>query len=380
MFLPALPSFARDMGVSPATASFAVSGYLAATTVMLLLAGPLSDRYGRRQVMLGAMALFVIASLCCALAETFALFLAARLLQAAIVAGFAIPMAVIRDTYPPEAATRRIALLSMFMGLAPMIGPAIGGTIDEALGWRAVFWVHGGFGLLLMGWCLHDLVETRATGLRPPRQMAQMRALMTRAEFWAYALCIAFSLGVFYTFIAAIPVVAEASLGLDPAQIGLGVGSITIGFVLGSWVASQTGQNVAIPRMMLWGRVIAWGGLALGLWAIWGVGASPYLVFGVVILAGLGNGLALPSANAGVMSVDPSLAGSAAGVSGAMAVATGAILTAATAPIVAQSPTSTTLLCSLLVVASAALAAAIWSAWLSQRAEKTTPPGPLSGI
>ena len=133
MFLPSLPHIARDCGVDYALAALAIAGYLATTAVLMLILGPLSDRFGRRPVLLGSLALFTLASVVCVLAEDFRIFLLFRLLQGAVIAGWLLSMASIRDTMAPREAAARMGYLAMAMAVAPMLGPMIGGGLPTLL-------------------------------------------------------------------------------------------------------------------------------------------------------------------------------------------------------------------------------------------------------
>lgn len=363
LILPSLPTIARDLGGSLAQLSIAVSGYLAATAVVQLTAGPLSDRIGRRPVTLGALGIFIAASVVCALAQTLWLFLVARLIQASVVTCFAMSLAITRDTLPPAQAAARLGTIMMFMGLAPLLGPMLGGVIDETLGWRASFWVFAIAGLALFAWCLKDLTETRA---RIAGQSQNAMLLFGDPRFWAFALTLAFSLGVFFTFIACVPIVGAAALGLSPSQIGIGIGSITIGYVLGSAVTSRIASRVQITHMVLAGRSIAFLGLSTGLLVLLILPISPMVFFGFTILAGFGNGISMPPANAGITSVRPELAGTAAGASGALSVSVGAVLTGLSGPFIAAAPSPERLMAMLTAIAALALIAAFAAFRLSR--------------
>jgi len=147
MFLPSLANIAQDLGSSYALASFAVSGYLAVNAVMQLIVGPLADRYGRRPILLVCISIFVVASIVCAVADNIWLFLAARTVQAFIIAGATIASAVISDTAEKEKAASLMAYVGMAMAIAPMLAPMLGGFLDQAFGWRSGVWVYIGLGI-----------------------------------------------------------------------------------------------------------------------------------------------------------------------------------------------------------------------------------------
>lgn len=374
MFLPSLPAMAGAFRVDYALMSLAVGGYLAVTAAVLLVLGPVSDRVGRRPVLLAALAVFTLASLACAVTDRFPVFLAARLAQGVIIAGWALSLAAIRDTAPPQEAASRIGFLGMAMAVAPMIGPVIGGALAAALGWRACFVAYAVLGAGSFALCWVDLGETNVR--RPGTVADQVRAypaLLRARRFWGYALCMAFSTGSFYAFLAGAPLAAVAELGLAPEVLGLAMGSITAGFTLGSFLSGRTAHRFPLTTMMIAGRTVAGTGLVAGLaLAVAGV-VHPATLFGAVILVGVGNGLTTPSSNAGALSVEPRLAGSAAGLAGALTVAGGAVVTSATGAIVTADRAVATLLAVMLACTAAALLAALDVRAADRRAPEGTP-------
>ncbi len=331
MFLPSLAHMSEDFAVDYGLVNLSVAGYLAVSAILQLIMGPLSDRYGRRPVLLICMTIFVCASIGCAFAESIWLFLGFRLLQAAVVAGSVLSSASIRDQYPPNEAASKLGYVAMAMALAPMLGPMLGGALDMLFGWRAGFVLYSllGAGLLTLLW--FDMGETNIN--RSSTFAAQLREyphLFRARRFWGYALCAAFSIGGFYSFITGAPLVAAAWFDLSPAMLGLGIGIITGGFMVGNFITGRIAARTRLTTMILIGRIVASTGPLLGLLLFLGEMGSVWVFFGSAICVGFGNGLTNANASAGVMSVRPKLAGSAAGLSGAMIVALGAVLTSIT--------------------------------------------------
>ncbi|WP_224814616.1 Bcr/CflA family efflux MFS transporter [Hasllibacter sp. MH4015] len=358
MFLPSLPAIAAALEADYALVSLSIAGYLAVTALAQLVVGPLSDRIGRRPVVLGGLAIFVIASLVCAIAQSIWVFLAARLAQSAISAGYAMSLAITRDTTAPEAAAARIATIAMFMALAPMLGPMLGGLIETFLGWRASFLAYALAGSALFAWCWHDLGET-AGKADPDRPRQRAWTLLAQPRFWAFALCTAFSTGAFYIFITGAPLVASATFGIGAAGIGVAIGSITAGYMTGSFLTTRLAARVGVTGMMLVGRITACLGLSLGLIAVAFGAVTPLTFFAATICVGLGNGLTMPSSNSGALSVRPDLAGTAAGVMGALTVGTGAALTALAGALVSDHPAPAVLLGLMLSASAVGLLAAM---------------------
>ena len=337
MFLPSLSNMAADFRADYALVALSVGGYLGITAVLMLVMGPLSDRFGRRPVLLLALTLFSLASLVCALATNVWLFLGFRVLQGAVISGWALSLAVIRDVAPPQEAASRIGYLTMAMAVAPMLGPTVGGALDELFGWRSSFYVFAGLGAAALALCWVDLGETNKTPSRTfAQQVRSYPELFGSRRFWGYAVCMAFSTGSFYAFLAGAPLVAVTRLELSPAALGVGMGSITAGFMLGSFLSGRFAARYRLTRMMILGRLVAAAGLLLGL-ALAALGlVHAVAFFGPVMFVGLGNGLTMPSSNAGVLSVRPALAGSASGLAGALTVGGGALLTTVTGIVVTE--------------------------------------------
>ena len=335
MFLPSLAHMADDFQVDYGLMNLAVAGYLGVSALLQLIVGPLSDRYGRRPIILICMAIFAAASVGCVLASSIWVFLGFRLIQAAVVAGPVLSSASIRDRYPPNEAASKLGYVAMSMALAPMLGPMLGGGLDMLFGWRAGFVLYSvmGAGILALLWA--DMGETNLN--RSSTFAAQLREyphLFRARRFWGYALCAAFSIGAFYCFITGAPLVAAAWFDLSPALLGLGIGIITGGFMVGNFITGRIAARTQLTTMILIGRVFATVGPFCGLVLFaYGLG-SVWVFFGAAIFVGFGNGLTNANASAGVMSVRPKLAGSAAGLSGAMIVALGAVLTLLTGAMV----------------------------------------------
>jgi DHA1 family bicyclomycin/chloramphenicol resistance-like MFS transporter len=238
------------------------------------------------------------------------------------------------------------------------------------LGWRSVFVLYAGLdgALLVLAWI--DMGETRAPGLPPPK-WTDWLDLLRSGRYGSYVLCTALSVGAFYVFVTGVPYVAAATWGLSPAQVGIGVGSITSGFLVGAAISVRQARRLGVGVLLASGRVVSVTTMALA-WAGFAAGVShPLTLFGLTLFVGLGNGLTLPAANAGTMSVRPELAGTAAGLSGALAMALGAVLSALTAVVVER---SATLVALLTLITGCALLSHV-AALVALRLERGASPG-----
>lgn len=323
--VPSLPAMSRDLAARESVMALAISGYMLVSALFQVALGPVSDRIGRRTVVLPALALYVVASAGCMLAQDITALLAFRALQGVVVAGAVMSTAMIRDQYSARDSAGKLGAISSAMAVAPMLGPLLGGLLDTALGWRAVFGLYTVLGAATLALAWVDMGETRRPGLPPPR-LADWAALLASPHYWAYVLCTAFSVGAFYVFVTGVSYVATATWGLTPALVGLGVGSITGGFMLGAAVTARLAPHSQPARLMLAGRLVPTAALLVAL-ALSAAGVShPVATFGLTIFVGFGNGLTIANSNAGAISVRPGLAGTAAGLSGALAVGLGALL------------------------------------------------------
>lgn len=367
IFLPSLTGMAADFGVSYGVMGLSLAAYAAVSACLQIVMGPLSDRYGRRPVILWGTGIFIVATLGCIFARDVWTFLAFRMAQAAIAPTYAVALAVIRDTTDKEHAASRMGYVAMAWALAPMLGPSFGGLLDEALGWRASFWFLAAAGIAVFALCWADLRETNDN--RASTLAAQFRAypeLLGSVRFWAYALCMAFSVGAFYAFLAGAPLAAGTAFEMSPAMLGLAMGSITGGFMLGSFLAGRFSSRVGLTTMLISGRLIACFGLLLGLGLYVSGIDHVFALFGPCMFVGLSNGLTMPSANAGAISVRPQLVGSAAGLAGALAVAGGAAMSSITGAVLDAENARYALLLVMLASATLALAAALYASHLER--------------
>ena len=376
LFLPSLTNIARDFETDYALVSLSIAGYLAVTAVLQLVIGPMSDRFGRRPVLLCALSVFVIGSLGCLLARDIYSFLLFRALQSAVIAGWVLSMAMIRDTRGEGEAASLLGYVAMSMAIAPMLGPMIGGLLDELFGWRSSFLLYSVFGAALLLLCWRDLAETN---LSPSATFAaQFEAypeLLGSRRFWGYALCGLFSTGAFYVFLAGVPLVAARQFSISPGQLGFYMGTITAGFAIGSFVAGRYSRRHALSTMMIAGRLIAFVGLAMGLLLFLLGYAHGLTLFLATVFAGLGNGISMPSTNTGAISIRPGLAGSAAGLVGASTVAGGAVLTVFTGYLLEDGDAAIRLLGVMLFCAVLALAAAFFVRLIDRRGARSISSG-----
>lgn len=329
VFLPSLPGMARYFSADYHVVQLSVALYLLVNALMQIAVGPLSDRFGRRPVLIWGFALYITASVACVFAPNITFFLAFRMTQATVVVGMVLSRAAIRDMVPDAQAASMIGYVTMGIAIVPMVGPSIGGVLDQLFGWKANFWLQtaGGIAAITLIW--RDMGETIT-----PKQggfSAQLRAypaLLTSQRFWGYSLTAALTSGAFFAYLGGAPYVGSVIYDMPPARLGFFFGAPAAGYLVGNFLSGRFSVRIGMQRMVLWGALTTAFGMILSMSAFALHIGSAYTFFGFMIMVGLGNGLTLPNANAGMMGVRPELAGSAAGLGGALMIGGGAALSA----------------------------------------------------
>jgi DHA1 family bicyclomycin/chloramphenicol resistance-like MFS transporter len=325
LFLPSLPGMAVYFNTDYGIIQLTVSLYLAAQAVLQLGIGPASDRFGRLPVMLFGFAIFLVSTLAAIWAPNIETLLACRLLQAFAACGMVLSRAIVRDTAEPADAASRLGYVMMCMTVAPMIGPMIGGFLDEIYGWKASFYMMAAFGILAVFIIYKDLGETNP--YQSPSMLAQIKAypeVIKSRRFWGYSLTAACSSGAFFAFIGGGPFVSTEILGLSPTAYGVYFGTISVGYAVGNYLSSRMTRRVGINLMMQIGNVVGFVSM-LGCILLFLVGLKhPFALFGPMVFVGMGSGLTNPNAATGMVSIRPRLAGSASGLGGSIQIAGGA--------------------------------------------------------
>lgn len=327
ILLPSLTPMASYFDVEYKVIQFAVSGYLAMTAVFQIVIGPIADKYGRRPVVLTTLALLVMCSIGAALSTTVLSFMIFRMLQAASATGMVMSRAILRDVYATDEAAARIGFVTMGMAIVPMLGPTLGGFLQTTAGWQSVFFCVAVTGLLVFLFAWFDQGETvRDGGLGFAEQLQGYPELFKSVRFWGYSASATFASGAFFALLGGASFVAGTVFHLDPLYTGIALGSPAMGYAVGNGLSGRFSQRVGINKMILWGGLIASMGMAVSLASTYIFGPNPIVFFGLCTVLGVGNGFTMPNATAGLISVRPRLAGTAAGLGGAIMIAGGAIL------------------------------------------------------
>ena len=320
ILLPALPVIKQTFEVSTEVAQLTLSLSMLSIALGTLFYGPLSDKYGRKPVMLLGLSITLIASIFCFLANTIELLILGRFIQAfGAAVGLGLARAIVRDVYGAQEAARVIATLVMVMVVVPMFSLLLGGELMVWLSWEYVFVLIAIASVLMFFLLFQNLPET----LKEPVAFTGVAAmignyvlLFRSRAFCGYAFCVTFVSVVFFSFIAAAPEIMITVLKRPPTEYGYYFVMIPMGFMAGNYYARYFGRSMELNRMISIGVSIGIGGISLAI-TLQLIGFhQPIALFAPVALAVLGNGIVLPNAQAAAINEFPRFAGSASGLTG----------------------------------------------------------------
>lgn len=353
IYTPSIPAMARAFRTDLMTIQLTMTVFLAGVAVSQLFVGSLSDRYGRRPVMLWGVGLFTASSFAAALAPTIELLLAARLAQATGASvGVVLARAIVRDCYAPAERMKRMAYIGVAAGLTPALSPSLGGVLQVWFGWQANFFAMAIIGASGLGLAAVLLRETLPAEKRVGGGNGDMRrafgTLLGDTRFLAYTAVNAASTATFFMFITGAPIVLIGFNGITPDIYGLYALAMPSGFVLGNLLSSRISGRLGMDRTIYLGN----GCSTLFMIVMLGIVLAGYqngAVFFIPIhLMGWGNGLIIPNGFAGAVAGDPRIAGAASGLSGFLQMTAGAAATLLVGLVVPNSFTEFTALLMLL--------------------------------
>ncbi len=330
IFLPSLPNIASELNSSTSILGLSVGIYLASSAVLQLIIGPFSDQFGRRPLILWSLIIFCISTLATVFVTNTAQFLILRIFQAISASCMVLARAIVRDTTESiEKAGSKIAYVTMGMALVPMVGPAIGGLLDYQYGWEASFWLLFILGLVILIVSFFDVGETLSNHNQSfLQQISTYPSLLRSKRFWGYCLSSAFVSGAFFSYLGGAPFVGNEVFGLEPKDLGFWFGAPAVGYVLGNFLSGSFSTKIGLDKMIFLGVTTALFGVSISLTISLLDHGSVLSFFGLMTLVGLGNGMSIPNATAAMMSINPKLAGTAAGLGSAIMIGGGAGLSA----------------------------------------------------
>ncbi|OGT73703.1 MAG: hypothetical protein A3H44_09290 [Gammaproteobacteria bacterium RIFCSPLOWO2_02_FULL_57_10] len=335
ILLPGVPIIKESFQVSTAIAQLTLSLSMASIAIATLAYGPLSDRFGRKPVLVSGMIITIIGSIMCIVAPGIEWLIIGRVVQAAGGAvGMVVARAIVRDVYDAREASSVIATLVMVMVVMPMLSPAVGGELMVRLDWHSVFYFVAICSAILLGCLVYTLPET----LREPvpfsgvgDMLRTYRSLLQMRSFCGYAFSVSFVSVVFFSFISAAPEIMVSVFQRPATEYGYYFIIIPLGFMAGNYVTRHFGTRAGIHRMIDYGSRISILGIALAI-LLQAIGLHhPAALFLPIALAIFGNGITLPNAQAGAINAAPKKAGSASGLTGFMQMAFSAVAAQAVA-------------------------------------------------
>ena len=328
LYLPALPAIGVGFGATPAAAQSTLVAFFIGMAIGQLVYGPVSDRIGRRPPMLFGIGVYIAASLACALAPTLGALVAGRFVQAlGCCSGMVIARAVVRDRFDHQDTARIFSLLTLVLGVAPLVAPTVGGWLVTLLGWRAVFGGMALFGTVIGIAVWLRLAESRtaetATKARGETPLAAYADLLMQRRLLGYLLAAALGGATLFTYIASAPDLVIMIWGFSPATFGLIFAVIAVGVIGSSQVNRRLLDRYSSDAIL---RVASLAGVGCGaaLLAATLLATDKWLVLALLFATLSSNGFIGANALAGGLAVDPLRSGSTSGLFGASSFGVGA--------------------------------------------------------
>jgi len=331
MVLPSLPTMAREFDATYGAVQYVLTMFLFAQAFGQLVYGSLSDRFGRRPVMIVGLVIFVAGSLINAFAWNLPMLLIGRVIQGAGgCCGLVLGRAILRDLFDRDKSASMLAFVTMSMVVAPMVGPALGGLFQETVGWRAgmlLLVVTGAAVLVLVFLRLPETHLNRGESSGFTHLLRAAGHLLSNPLFLFYCGIMAFTSATFFAFLGGAPYITIELMGRGPGEFGLWAMTMAVGYIAGNYVTGRYATALGTRRMMRLGTVIGViGGIIVVGFAVYGP-AVPLALFAPMMIVTFSNGLVMASAVSSAVSVRPDLAGAAAGLSGTIQIGTGAVTT-----------------------------------------------------
>jgi DHA1 family bicyclomycin/chloramphenicol resistance-like MFS transporter len=323
LYLASLPGMATNFGVSPAAVQQTLSLFVFGFGTAQLVSGPLSDRYGRRPVLIGGLALYLVSGLACALTPSLDWLIAARFVQAiGCCTAVVVARAIVRDAYAPAEGARVMARALSLLALAPIFGPILGGYLQVAFGWRAAFLVLSLAGVAVWVAAMRHLTESNPKlnpdAMRLGHLAATYRDVLRTPAFWAYALPGSLSYASIFVFISGTPFVLIKVLGVPTQYYGYLFAFGVLGYLGGTLICRRLLGRIGVPRVLALGTTVGMlGGLGFLLLVLAGISHWTLVVMAQFVVM-TAHGINFPCAQSGSLAPFPDKAGAAAGLFGCL--------------------------------------------------------------
>ncbi len=316
MYTPSMPSMSEYFATDAATVQLTMSVYLVAFAVAQLVYGPLSDRFGRRPVLIAGLILYVAASAAAAFADSIGTLIVIRAFQAfGACAGPVIARAMVRDLFGREQAAKVMAYIGLSMGAAPAFAPVLGGFLQTWFGWQAsfVFITLFALAILILSWVRLEETNTERSQAQGWWLIVEMLRnywrLLTSREYLGFVIAGSLVFAGVFAFMAGAPFVVIEILGFSPVQFGLVSIAPIGGYVVGSFFTSRIAERLGVDRMVPLGVSIMFAGALMFLGVALMGTLSIYSIYVPMTFLSFGMAVVIPSTLAGSISVHPEIAG-----------------------------------------------------------------------
>jgi len=355
MLVPALPVLATTFGRDISIAQMTVSLFMVGIACSQIIMGPLSDKFGRRPVLLAGLGLMVAASGACIFAETLPQLIAARFLQALGGAtGMVVSRAIIRDLYSRDRISSMISLVIAVMMIAQMLSPLTGGLLETAFGWRAIFYLITAASLTITVVIAFALPETRRDRAEGSGFRGDVGSLVKSRAFIGYMLCQVLASQIIFAFAGGGPYIVVTQMGRTSAEYGAWFAATGFAYLVGNLFCVRFAPRHSLEKLIWFGLALQFAGSLLNLvWSITGQNQAPSFLFGTQMIVMVANAFVMSNAAAGAISVRPEAAGTASGAMGFLQMGVGSLVSQFGAYLGGHSTTTLPLTAAILVISIA---------------------------
>jgi MFS transporter, DHA1 family, multidrug resistance protein len=362
MLVPALPVLATTFGRDISIAQMTVSLFMVGIACSQLIMGPLSDKFGRRPVLLAGLGLMVVAGVGSIFAETLPQLIAARFFQAlGGASGMVVSRAIIRDLYSRERVGAMISLVIAVMMIAQMLSPLTGGLLEIAFGWRAIFYAITAGSLAVAAGIALALPETRRVRSEGSNFRRDVGSLMKSRAFIGYVLCQVLASQIIFTFAGGGPYIVVTQMGRTSAEYGAWFATTGFAYLVGNLLCVRFAPRHSLEQLIWFGLALQLGGSLLNLvLSLTGVNQAPLWLFGIQMIVMAGNAFVMANSAAGAISVRPEAAGTASGAMGFLQQGIGSLVSQFGAYLGGHSSTTLPLTSAILIISIACASSMIF--------------------